>query len=262
MDTIIQALSGLMMTSGRPGDPPVRVGVPVADMVAPIFGVMGVLAALQQRTRTGVGQQVDISMLGALTSLVAAEPFELLEACGVPQRTDRMVPRLAPFGVYRSRDGFVAICAPTETFARGAVHGDGRAGTRRRCPIRDARRARGERGRHERLVETFTSASTSGELVSLLERPAFRRQRSGLAARGRTRLAGSRARRDRAARASDSWRVADMVGNGSADRLLRRERPRSTARARAWVNTTTLVYGQCSATPPERLRALRAAGVI
>ena len=102
MDTIIQALSGLMMTSGEPSDGPVRVGVPVADMVAPLFGVIGILAALQQRERTGIGQQVDVSMLGALTSMVAGEPFDLLEQCGIPQRTGRMVPRLAPFGVYRT----------------------------------------------------------------------------------------------------------------------------------------------------------------
>ena len=49
MDSIIQALSGLMMTSGAPGDPPVRVGVPVADLLAPVFGVVGILAALRQR---------------------------------------------------------------------------------------------------------------------------------------------------------------------------------------------------------------------
>ena len=46
MDTIIQALSGLMMTSGAPDDPPVRVGVPVADLLAPVFGIVGILAAL------------------------------------------------------------------------------------------------------------------------------------------------------------------------------------------------------------------------
>ena len=53
MDNIIQALSGLMMTSGTQGDPPVRVGVPVADLVAPVFGVVGILAALRQRETSG-----------------------------------------------------------------------------------------------------------------------------------------------------------------------------------------------------------------
>jgi CoA:oxalate CoA-transferase len=126
MDSIIQALSGLMMTSGVPGEAPVRVGVPVADLLAPVFAVVGILAALQQREKKGAGQQVDVSMLGVLTSLVAAEPFDLLEACGLAQRTGRMVPRLTPFGVYESADGHVAICAPTEQFARGVFEAIGR----------------------------------------------------------------------------------------------------------------------------------------
>jgi crotonobetainyl-CoA:carnitine CoA-transferase CaiB-like acyl-CoA transferase len=88
-------------------------------MIAPLFGVIGTLAALQQRERSGSGQHVDVSMLGALTSLVAAEPFDLLESCGIPTRTGPTVPRLAPFGVYPTADGYVAICAPTEQFAQG-----------------------------------------------------------------------------------------------------------------------------------------------
>ena len=98
MDAIVQALSGLMYTSGNEGDPPVRVGVPFGDMLAPLFAVIGILAALHQRSVTGRGQEVDISMLGVLTNFVSCEPLELLEKCGVPQRTGLGVPRLAPFG--------------------------------------------------------------------------------------------------------------------------------------------------------------------
>ena len=127
MDAIIQALSGAMMTSGAADDPPVRVGVPFADLCTPLFGVIGLLAALHQTQRTGVGQHIDVSMLGVMTSLVACEPFDLLERCGVPQRTGQTVPRLAPFGVYPTADGYVAICAPTEAFATSLFHAIGRA---------------------------------------------------------------------------------------------------------------------------------------
>lgn len=118
VDTIIQALSGIMFTSGAPDDPPVRVGVPVADLGAAMFGVIGLLAALHQARRTGVGQQVDISMLGSVTSLVACENYEALERCGIPVRSGQTMPRLAPFGIYRARDGYVAVCAPTDNFAQ------------------------------------------------------------------------------------------------------------------------------------------------
>jgi crotonobetainyl-CoA:carnitine CoA-transferase CaiB-like acyl-CoA transferase len=169
MDSIIQALSGLMMTSGAPGDAPVRVGVPVADLLAPVFAVVGILAALQQRERTGAGQQVDVSMLGVLTSLVAAEPFDLLEACGMAQRTGRMVPRLTPFGVYESADGHVAICAPTEPFARGVFEAIGHPEFEKdpRYATRDARVLHvDDLNAH---IEGFTRTQTTDALLRLLE---------------------------------------------------------------------------------------------
>jgi crotonobetainyl-CoA:carnitine CoA-transferase CaiB-like acyl-CoA transferase len=169
MDSIIQALSGLMMTSGAPGDPPVRVGVPVADLLAPVFAVTGVLAALRQREATGEGQRVDVSMLGVLTSLVAAEPFDLLEACGLPQRTGRMVPRLAPFGVYQSADGYIALCAPTEQFARGVFAAMQRPDLERdqRFATRDARVLNVEA--MNGCLEEFTRSLPTIELVHLFE---------------------------------------------------------------------------------------------
>jgi crotonobetainyl-CoA:carnitine CoA-transferase CaiB-like acyl-CoA transferase len=169
MDSIIQALSGLMMTSGAPGDPPVRVGVPVADLLAPVFGVVGILAALRQRERTGQGQHVDVSMLGVLTSFVAAEPFDLLEACGLAQRTGRMVPRLAPFGIYQSADGHVAICAPTEQFARNVFSAIGRPefSSDPRYATREARVAHVDALNAE--IEAFTRTQPTVSLVELLE---------------------------------------------------------------------------------------------
>ena len=170
MDNIIQALSGLMMTSGTPDEPPVRVGVPIADLVAPVFGVVGILAALHQRAVSGTGQHVDVSMLGVLTSLVAAEPFDLLEACGQPQRTGRVVPRLTPFGIYESADGYVAICAPTEHFARGvfAAIGHPEFESDPRFATRDARVAHVDE--MNTRIEAFTRTVPTAELLPLLER--------------------------------------------------------------------------------------------
>jgi CoA:oxalate CoA-transferase len=126
MDTIIQALSGVMMTAGEPGDPPVRFGLPIGDLVAPLFAVIGTLSAVLHAERTGEGQHVDVSMLGSLTSLIACEPFEALESVGFPLRTGALVPRLAPFGTFRTQDGWFAICAPTDDFARGTLAAIGR----------------------------------------------------------------------------------------------------------------------------------------
>ena len=126
MDTMIQALSGLMMTAGTEGDPPVRMGVPMGDLVAPLFAVIGILSAVHQAERTGEGQHVDVSMLGALTALVATEHFQVFERAGMALRSGNVVPRLAPFGVFRAADGWVAICSPTDPFAHGLLRAIGR----------------------------------------------------------------------------------------------------------------------------------------
>jgi crotonobetainyl-CoA:carnitine CoA-transferase CaiB-like acyl-CoA transferase len=117
LDTTIQALSGVMYLSGQPNDPPVRIGLTIADLTAAQFAVIGVLAALHRARLTGAGQHVDISMLGVLTALVASEAYEAMERCGAPIRSGQTVQRLAPFGVYRAADGYVAICAYTDRLA-------------------------------------------------------------------------------------------------------------------------------------------------
>ncbi|WFR72596.1 CoA transferase [Prescottella defluvii] len=92
-DVTIQALSGLALASGSPEDGPVRVGLPLGDMVAPLFAVTGTLAAVLSARETGRGQHVDVSMLGALTSLVAVEPWADMPspACNREQGTSSTV---------------------------------------------------------------------------------------------------------------------------------------------------------------------------
>jgi len=109
-----------MLASGGPGDDPVRFGLPIGDLLAPLYAVIGTLAALREADRTGQGQHVDVSMLGALTALMACEPFDAFERLGLQQRTGNTVPRLAPFGIFPTRDGYVSLSAPTDAFA-GAV---------------------------------------------------------------------------------------------------------------------------------------------
>jgi CoA:oxalate CoA-transferase len=72
---VVENLStGVMLTAGTPGEPPVRFGLPVADLIAPLFAVIGTLAAVVEVDRTGRGRHVDVALLGALSSLVACGP--------------------------------------------------------------------------------------------------------------------------------------------------------------------------------------------
>ncbi|MEO9132050.1 MAG: CaiB/BaiF CoA-transferase family protein [Sphingomonas sp.] len=119
MDIVIQALSGAMYTSGETDHPPVRIGIPMADMLAPVFAVIGILSALEQRHRTGLGQHIDVSMLGALTSFVAIENWAAMRAVDMPARTGLTVQRLSPFGVFECADGYVAVVAVHHKLAAG-----------------------------------------------------------------------------------------------------------------------------------------------
>lgn len=261
MDSIIQALSGLMMTSGEPGDPPVRVGVPVADLLTPVFGVVGVLSALRQREMTGAGQHVDVSMLGVLTSFVAAEPFDLLEACGLAQRTGRMVPRLTPFGIYQSADGHVAICAPTEQFARGvfAAIGHPEFAADARYATRDARVAHVDALNAE--IEAFTRGQSTAALLSILERHGVPAAEVRSPAEGvrdpRVMARGETVRLEHPTLGG----VADVVGMGVpitfSDAGVADLRP-----APAVGQDNALVYGDWLGYGDAHLERLRAAGVI
>lgn len=169
MDTVVQALSGLMMTSGLPQDPPQRVGVPFGDLTAPMFAVIGTLAALMQARSTGIGQQVDVSLLGAITAVVAAEPFEVMRRAGQETRTGNAMPRLAPFGVFATADGWIAVCAPTDGFAGSLFDAMGQSELRTdpRYASRD-QRVRNSTELHA-SVEAWLRGLSTDEAVQRLE---------------------------------------------------------------------------------------------
>jgi crotonobetainyl-CoA:carnitine CoA-transferase CaiB-like acyl-CoA transferase len=168
-DSIFQALSGLMTTPGSNGDPPVRNAVPFGDLIGALFGVIGMVSALHMRERTGLGQHVDVGLLGALTSLIATEPWDAMERAGIEMRTGNLLPRLAPFGTFATRDGQVALCAPTDAFAQGVFEALGEPALveDERFSTRDARVANAEE--LHALIAAWASERTSSEAVSELD---------------------------------------------------------------------------------------------
>ncbi len=169
MDVIVQALSGAMFASGEAGAPPVRFGIPIADMLAPVFTVIGILSALEQRHRTGLGQHVDVSMLGALTSFVAIENWAAMAAVGMEARSGLTMSRLSPFGVFHCSDGYVAIVGFQNSMARGLFTAMGQAELLEdpRFCSRDARVTHGTE--MDALVNAWSSSLPQAEVVRLLE---------------------------------------------------------------------------------------------
>lgn len=168
MDTVVQALSGLMMTSGLPQDPPVRVGVPFGDLAAPLFAVIGTLSALMQARATGRGQLVDVSLLGAITAMVAAEPFEVMRRAGQETRTGNAMPRLAPFGVFATRDGWIAVCAPTDGFSASLFDAMGKPELRNDARFCDrTHRVKNSGALHDEIMAWMAALSTDQAVQKL-----------------------------------------------------------------------------------------------
>ncbi|HUZ00952.1 MAG TPA: CoA transferase [Thermomicrobiaceae bacterium] len=109
LDQIIQGFSGLMSVTGFEGQVPVRVGIPIADLLTGLFGAYGVLAALQARERTGRGQEVSTSLLEGMVGMLAFQATRYLNGAGVPPPAGNHHPINAPYGVFRARDGYITV---------------------------------------------------------------------------------------------------------------------------------------------------------
>ncbi len=118
-DPIVQASSLTMATNGYPDQAPTRTGISFGDTVPALYAVIGILAALRERDRTGTGSVVDIAMHDSLVAMLMVEPVEAQVEWGFPLRTGSRIPRLAPCNVYRCRDGYVALnAAPPRLWKR------------------------------------------------------------------------------------------------------------------------------------------------
>lgn len=108
-DQILQGEAGLMSLTGAGPDDPQKVGVPIGDLLAGMYGAYGVLAALLEREKTGRGQHVRTSLLAAIIGVHAFQGTRQTVAGQVPQAQGNHHPSIAPYGLFRSADGFVQI---------------------------------------------------------------------------------------------------------------------------------------------------------
>jgi len=110
-DMVVQARGGVMSITGEEGGPPVRVGASIGDIIAGMYLTQGVLAALFDRTKTGVGAKIDIAMLDAQIA-IQEHALAITTATGKPPGpTGARHPTITPFSTYRAEDGFFVIAA-------------------------------------------------------------------------------------------------------------------------------------------------------
>lgn len=111
-DLLAQSVAGVLMLNGSAQDPPMPTGIGIADLTAALHIVIGVLAALCERQKTGLGQRIDVNLLNSVMSLATQELTLYLNTGLEPKRSANGIghPDVgAPMGVYKTKDGYIAV---------------------------------------------------------------------------------------------------------------------------------------------------------
>ena len=113
-DQIVQGEAGLMSLTGPEPDEPTKVGVPIGDLLAGMYGAFGILAVLHERNRTGRGRVVRTSLLAAVVGVHAFQATRWTIAGEVPRAMGNHHPAIAPYGLFRTADAPIQIACGSE----------------------------------------------------------------------------------------------------------------------------------------------------
>ncbi|HVF64802.1 MAG TPA: CaiB/BaiF CoA-transferase family protein [Casimicrobiaceae bacterium] len=118
-DFIIQGMSGFMSVTGeaddQPGGGPQKAGVAITDLVTGLFAATGILAALAQRDRTGVGQHIDANLLDSAVSMMSVMNLNYLTTGIAPRRLGNAHPNIVPYQTFACADGHVIVAVGNDT---------------------------------------------------------------------------------------------------------------------------------------------------
>lgn len=110
-DLLAQGYGGIMSLTGEPEGEPMKVGVGIADVVCGLYGGLGILAALRHRDQTGLGQQIDVSLVDTQVSWLVNEGTNYLLSGEEPKRRGNQHPNIVPYQVFKALDGHVIVAA-------------------------------------------------------------------------------------------------------------------------------------------------------
>ena len=169
-DIVLQAMSGALSVNGEAGRAPTKLGIPLGDLVGGVNGPISILAALYERSVTGRGRLIDISLLDGLIGMLAYFP-QLAFFTGkdpLPQGSEH--PNLVPYGIFPAQDGSIIVACLTNSFWRRICEALGAEEW-----INDPRFAVIEKRRDNRLlvnklISAFTSQRNVQDLAALFTR--------------------------------------------------------------------------------------------
>ncbi|MER5324014.1 CaiB/BaiF CoA transferase family protein [Streptosporangium roseum] len=113
-DQIAQGEAGLMTLTGPSAEEPTRVGVPIGDLLAGMYGAYGVVSALHERTRTGRGRVVRTSLLAAIVGVHAFQGTRWTVAGEVPRPTGNHHPSICPYGLFHTADAPIQVAVGSD----------------------------------------------------------------------------------------------------------------------------------------------------
>jgi crotonobetainyl-CoA:carnitine CoA-transferase CaiB-like acyl-CoA transferase len=109
VDQVVQGMSGLMSVTGEPGRGPMRVGIPISDIVTGLYSALGILTALIERQKSGEGQWVQSSLLESQTFMLDLQAARYLVDGVVPKQVGNEHPSGPPTNAYKTKDGYVNV---------------------------------------------------------------------------------------------------------------------------------------------------------
>jgi CoA:oxalate CoA-transferase len=118
VNLIVEAASGLLSVIGEPGQPPARPGVQLADVLGALFATYGILCGLIAKLRFGQGRTIDVSLLEGAIAAAMWETSAYFATGEVPRQIGRRHRITAPYQLFHTRDGYLAIGAPNDNLFR------------------------------------------------------------------------------------------------------------------------------------------------
>ena len=114
-DQILQGLGGIMSITGPVGGPPIKVGVPIADIAAGMFAAYAVMVALFHREHTGVGQMIDTSLLDGQVALLTFQAQRYFITGQSPEWGGNCHPMVAPYELYKTKDSYLNVAVGNDS---------------------------------------------------------------------------------------------------------------------------------------------------
>ncbi len=168
-DQIAQGMGGIMSVTGKPGEGPMRAGIPIADLTAGLFAAQGIMTALLEREVSGEGQWVQVSLLAAQIAMMDFQAARFLMDGDVPQQAGNDHPTSIPTGVFATSDGYVNIAAAGDLIWRRLAHALGLDALVTDPLYVDGKARSGNRHSLNAAIEAVTRTRSSADWVEAFE---------------------------------------------------------------------------------------------